>query len=85
MATELCGEEGVGVGVVVVVVVVCVCGWGGRGGEEGERGCLCGGGGARRPYLSIIADACTYLEWQNTWESDSRHPSHPEPSATHSC
>ena len=32
--------------------------------------------------LSISLHACTKLGWQNTWESDSRRPRHPEPSTT---
>ena len=43
---------------------------------------MCGSGGGaddgiRRECLSITADACTQLGWQNTWESDSPRLRHP--------
>ena len=48
---------------------------------------MCVGGGGSDKALttmcfSIPPQTCTKLEWQNTYESDSRRPRHPEPSTT---
>ena len=60
-------------------------GWGGVGWLVGSV-CVGGGGGSDKALttmcFSIPPQTCTKLKWQNTWESDSRRPRHPEPSTT---